>query len=413
MKKCSFPDCNQELEFLPFICKFCGQEYCIKHRLPESHKCYGLEKYKEIIKKENTPMFQDIEISSSKYPKYKRIRKKTPKQISDRSNGTANSFVGWLLRREHEKYDIDYKLNYLISITLGLIVSIVSYIVFYSNAQKLNSIKIWILNLGSIFTLISLFFVIKFSFKIVKEFINIFKRQINGIRLLILTFFIFSLWYAYNNRNTVFNPFFEFYNKTDFSLYLPVKLNTFEQEPYNQPLKTQEPYKPFKDIEDSIKEFVDPKIQIDVHELEKEVHRLVNFQRTKNGLSPLVWDDKIAIIAREHSQDMAENNFFSHYNLRGEGPTERGERHGYLCRKDYGSYYTYGLAENIAQTPIYSNVVGCGSTTNLKSLAECIVNSWMSSSGHRENILTNTYTKTGIGIAYSNDNKAYSTQNFC
>jgi uncharacterized protein YkwD len=157
----------------------------------------------------------------------------------------------------------------------------------------------------------------------------------------------------------------------------------------------------------------DPKSQIDISELEQEVHNLINSERTNNGLRPLSWDDNIVTIAREHSKDMVDRNFFAHVNPNGEDPTERAKRHGYSCVKDYGSYYTYGLAENIAETPIYSDVIGCGSTTSLDSLAKCIVDGWMGSPGHRENILTSTYTKTGIGIAYSDDDKAYSTQDFC
>ena len=31
---------------MPFTCKFCGNAYCYNHRLPESHNCPGLLKYK-------------------------------------------------------------------------------------------------------------------------------------------------------------------------------------------------------------------------------------------------------------------------------------------------------------------------------------------------------------------------------
>jgi uncharacterized protein YkwD len=162
-----------------------------------------------------------------------------------------------------------------------------------------------------------------------------------------------------------------------------------------------------------VDKIIDPKSQIDISTLEQEVHQLINVQRTNNGLSALTWDDSIGTIAREHSEDMVKRNFFSHINPSGEDPTDRASKQGYSCRKDYGAYYTDGLAENIAMTPIDSNVIGCGSTTSLESLANCIVNGWMTSPGHRQNILTSTYTKTGIGIAYSNNDEAYSTQDFC
>lgn len=43
--KCSF--CHKKLDEFPFTCKFCGNEFCSDHRLPENHECAGLEKYKE------------------------------------------------------------------------------------------------------------------------------------------------------------------------------------------------------------------------------------------------------------------------------------------------------------------------------------------------------------------------------
>lgn len=32
---------------LPYTCKFCSQEFCSAHRLPENHDCEGLRKWKE------------------------------------------------------------------------------------------------------------------------------------------------------------------------------------------------------------------------------------------------------------------------------------------------------------------------------------------------------------------------------
>ncbi|MCK5698259.1 MAG: hypothetical protein KAH93_00275 [Candidatus Aenigmarchaeota archaeon] len=39
--------CHKKFSEFPFTCKFCGNDYCSDHRLPENHKCAGLEKYKE------------------------------------------------------------------------------------------------------------------------------------------------------------------------------------------------------------------------------------------------------------------------------------------------------------------------------------------------------------------------------
>lgn len=42
--------CNKKFKGLPFKCKYCGQEFCDKHRLPEDHSCIGLEMRKQNIK---------------------------------------------------------------------------------------------------------------------------------------------------------------------------------------------------------------------------------------------------------------------------------------------------------------------------------------------------------------------------
>jgi len=39
LAKCSYPDCDEILNYLPFKCRYCGRTYCKKHRLPENHQC--------------------------------------------------------------------------------------------------------------------------------------------------------------------------------------------------------------------------------------------------------------------------------------------------------------------------------------------------------------------------------------
>lgn len=47
-------------------------------------------------------------------------------------------------------------------------------------------------------------------------------------------------------------------------------------------------------------------------------------------------------------------------------------------------------------------------------IAKSTVNGWLSSPGHRKNILTSTYDKEGIGVAVSLErNEVYITQIFC
>lgn len=154
-------------------------------------------------------------------------------------------------------------------------------------------------------------------------------------------------------------------------------------------------------------------ISVSTGEIEQAIYRLTNVERTKAGLSPLNWNSQLAIIAREHSQDMANNNFFSHTNLHGEGPDERATRHGYSIRKPLGGgSYMVGIGENIGKMPT-GNVIGVGSVSaTVESIAQAQVQSWMNSPGHRSNILDTQYGVIGVGVAYDGDLYYISTQDF-
>ena len=82
-----------------------------------------------------------------------------------------------------------------------------------------------------------------------------------------------------------------------------------------------------------------------------EIHTLINQQRRSNGLSDLSYDPLLASVARNHSADMAQNNYFSHYDLQGLDPDARAVLAGYSCAENDESSYSMGIAENIMQKP--------------------------------------------------------------
>ena len=140
--------------------------------------------------------------------------------------------------------------------------------------------------------------------------------------------------------------------------------------------------------------------------VEQQIFALVNKERTKNGLSKLSWDNKLSMIAREHSKDMYERDFFDHVNPDGDDPTDRAKSKGIPITN--GNWI--GIAENIAQTPI-GNVEGCGSVSSEKDISQCAMDGWMSSSGHRANILDENYDVIGVGI-YCTTSMCWDTQDF-
>lgn len=110
---------------------------------------------------------------------------------------------------------------------------------------------------------------------------------------------------------------------------------------------------------------------------EKEVIRLVNEERAKNGLKALTYDWQLARVARYKSQDMKDNNYFSHTSPVYGSP--------FQMMKSFGiSYKTAG--ENIAR----------GQAT-----PRAVVDAWMNSSGHRANILNSSFTHIGVGYVSS------------
>jgi len=162
---------------------------------------------------------------------------------------------------------------------------------------------------------------------------------------------------------------------------------------------------------------INEKPVIDISGLETEIHNLINNERQNYGLSPLVYDTELAQIARDHSLDMATRNYFSHYNPEGQGPTERAKAAGYNCYKNFGTYYMDGIAENIFQNNLYNGItyyddVPVYDWNTQSEIASSTVTGWMNSPGHRQNILTSTYDKEGIGVAISSDYKVYITQDF-
>ncbi len=116
---------------------------------------------------------------------------------------------------------------------------------------------------------------------------------------------------------------------------------------------------------------------------------------------------------------MAAQDYFAHVNPAGQNPTARGVSAGYTCRKNYGSYYTYGIAENLFQNNLYSSATYYSNRETVyawnsaEEIAQTTVGGWMNSSGHRENIVTPTFDREGIGVAIAADNKVYITEDFC
>ncbi|QGH34876.1 LysM peptidoglycan-binding domain-containing protein [Gracilibacillus salitolerans] len=123
----------------------------------------------------------------------------------------------------------------------------------------------------------------------------------------------------------------------------------------------------------------------EIKSIEHQVIQYTNQEREKNGLAALKPDWQLSRVARYKSQDMQQNNYFSH-----QSPTYGSP---FNMMRDFGINYR-SAAENIAK----------GQETPYQ-----VVQAWMNSSGHRANILNDSYTHIGVGYVRSGN---YWTQMF-
>ena len=133
--------------------------------------------------------------------------------------------------------------------------------------------------------------------------------------------------------------------------------------------------------------------------INEEILRLVNIERSKVGISPLSWSNSSAPYAEHKSDDMYMNNYFSHADLSGKFTYE-------YMRADGVAFNIWG--ENIAKSYFKKN-------STYKSIANELVQGWMQSKGHRENILNASFNEIGIGCSFENTNSnsiIYATQIF-
>ncbi|ELZ23680.1 hypothetical protein C475_15453 [Halosimplex carlsbadense 2-9-1] len=160
--------------------------------------------------------------------------------------------------------------------------------------------------------------------------------------------------------------------------------------------------------------------EIDVVRIERAIHERVNEIRRDRSLEPLASDEDLAEIATYYSRRMADEEFFAHTAPDGQTLLDRYDRFGYDCRVDTGGqrYVTGGenLAYTYAYTPVQTEDGVVSYDGNETRIARGIVEGWMNSPGHRENLLRPYWNREGIGVVLDPENgrtQVVATQNFC
>ncbi|MCD7979841.1 MAG: CAP domain-containing protein [Fusobacterium sp.] len=121
---------------------------------------------------------------------------------------------------------------------------------------------------------------------------------------------------------------------------------------------------------------------------QNKILKYVNQERKNKKLAPLVMNEKLNKIAVKKADDMAKDEKLSHNS------------------KNFGATFNLIKNENIKYKSAGENIAKWHDTP------EFVMERWMQSKGHRDNILNKNYNEIGIGKAVDKNGKNYWVQIF-
>jgi len=140
--------------------------------------------------------------------------------------------------------------------------------------------------------------------------------------------------------------------------------------------------------------------------LEHDILRWTNVERLAAGLPAFTWNDRLARVARAHSEEMARLDYFAH-----ESPVAA--RKTVMMRAKLAGLDGPRLfvGENLAKGNWCARSRGAGAARGAgvdrgNNALDCddrarrIVDGWMKSPGHRANILRRDFEHLGVGVAW-------------
>lgn len=105
-----------------------------------------------------------------------------------------------------------------------------------------------------------------------------------------------------------------------------------------------------------------------------KLFELTNKQRAQNGLSALTYNEELSVASQKKAEDMFAKDYWAHFAPDGTSPWDFMRAVGY--RYEYAG-------ENLAKNFMIS---------------QAVVDAWMNSQSHRENILRKEYTEVGYAV---------------
>jgi uncharacterized protein YkwD len=137
---------------------------------------------------------------------------------------------------------------------------------------------------------------------------------------------------------------------------------------------------------------VKAKVIVNTVAVERLAFEAINRKRAESGLAPLEWSNDLARVARLHSQNMAELQFFSHRGLDSKFVSDRAD--------DLNIGRWRAIGENIAYNRGFEDPVAKA------------IELWLGSNTHRKNLLDASWRESAIGVAVAENGAYYFTQVF-
>ncbi|MFP4632462.1 MAG: CAP domain-containing protein [Halobacteriales archaeon] len=173
---------------------------------------------------------------------------------------------------------------------------------------------------------------------------------------------------------------------------------------------------PDKEPFGSAEELGEPDVgDVDVEEVERLVVEHTNRVRAENGLEEVERASNLSDAARDHSVNMSEVGYVGHVNPANETPEDR---YTELCgdrRSDLGEFeasenaavvwYRVLFESSFSEEPVL--------LVSEEDLARGLVEEWLASEEHRENLLAEGWRSMGVGVAPGEDGAVFGTQAFC
>jgi uncharacterized protein YkwD len=121
-------------------------------------------------------------------------------------------------------------------------------------------------------------------------------------------------------------------------------------------------------------------------QIARHIFDRVNAERAERGLESVAWNEDLAAVARQWSEEMASTGRFEHQDTRE------------LLRRDRLSGFV-GVGENIFRStgPVPAGAIHAG---------------WMRSAGHRANVVNPGWNRLGIGVYCGEDGSVWATEEF-